>query len=343
MSVPAGPSQGDAANDMERAQPANDRHPLPREGGRGEGCLSLVSVAIPAYNHAAFIEACLASVCAQTNAELELVLIDDGSQDDTLEVARRYLEPHRDRFRRIVLERQENQGVSAASNAVIAACRGEWVHLLGSDDVLHPDKVARIQQAIADWNCPDLALVHADADTIDEHGRPVARRRQKPRPAPGPDREAWRVLFLGDNFVINPTVALRRDAFLAVGGFDRKLALEDIDCWLRLSARHAIARVPEVLASYRKHPGNTLRRRVRMLGAQFHTFGKFLAEHPGLLAEDDIRRHFRRCLTRFWRRMRRKQPWLLPAVLGAQLKSRLRTPQPEDYRRFGRLLDTAAG
>ena len=302
----------------------------------------LVSVAIPAYNHAAFIEACLASVCAQSYPELELVLIDDGSQDDTLEVARRFIEPRRERFRRIVLERQENQGVSAASNACIAACRGEWVHLLGSDDVLYPEKIARIQQAIADWNCPDLALVHADADTIDQHGQPVVRRRQKPRPAPGPDREAWRALFLGDNFIVNPTVALRRETFLATGGFDRNLALEDIDCWLRLSARHAIARVPEALAGYRKHPGNALRRRVRMLGAQFHTFGKFLAEHPGLIAEADIRIHFRRYLKRFWRRMRRKQPWLLPVVLGAQLKSHLRTPRPEDYRRFGRLLDQAA-
>jgi alpha-1,3-rhamnosyltransferase len=327
---------------MERAQPANDRHPLPREGGRGEGRLSLVSVAIPAYNHAAYIEACLASVCAQTYPELELVLIDDGSQDGTLDVARRFLEPRRDRFRRVVLERQENQGVSAASNAVIAACQGEWVHLLGSDDVLHPDKIERIQQAIADWNCADLALVHADADTIDQHGRPVAHRRQKPRPAPGPDREAWRVLFLGDNFIVNPTVALRRDAFLAVGGFDRNLALEDIDCWLRLSARYAIARVPAVLASYRKHPGNTLRRRVRMLGAQFHTFGKFLAGHPGLIADADIRRHFRRYLKRFWRRMRRRRSWLLPHVLGALLMSYFRTPRPEDYRRFGRLLDAAA-
>ncbi|CAG0927662.1 MAG: hypothetical protein EFKGCFLK_02647 [Rhodocyclaceae bacterium] len=343
MSVPAGPSQGDAANDMERAQPANDRHPLPREGGRGEGRLSLVSVAIPAYNHAAYIEACLASVCAQTYPELELVLIDDGSRDDTLEIARRFLEPHRERFRRIVLERQENQGVSAASNAVIQACRGEWVHLLGSDDVLHPRKVERIQQAIAEWACPELALVHADADTIDEHGRPVVRRRQKPRPAPGPDREAWRVLFLGDNFIVNPTVALRREAFLAVGGFDRNLALEDIDCWLRLSARYPVARVPEVLASYRKHPGNSLRRRVRMLAAQFHTFGKFLAEHPGLIAEDDVRRHFRRYLKRFWRRLRRQRPGLLPRVLAAQLKSRLRTPQAEDYHRLGRLLDQAAG
>jgi len=328
---------------MERAQPANDHHPLPREGGRGEGHLSLVSVAIPAYNHASFIEACLASVCAQTYPELELVVVDDGSQDDTLEVARRFLEPRRGRFRRIVLERQENRGVSATSNACIAACRGEWVHLLGSDDVLHPDKIARIQQAIAEGNSADLALVHADADTIDEQLVRLARRRQKPRPAPGPDREAWRILFLGDNFIVNPTVTLRRDAFLAVGGFDRKLALEDIDCWLRLSARYAIARVPEVLASYRKHPGNTLRRRVRMLGAQFHTFGKFLAEHAGLMPEDELRRHFRKHLKRFWRRTRYRQPWRLLPVLAALVKSSFSTPQAEDYRRFGQILDRMAG
>lgn len=303
----------------------------------------LVSVAIPAYNHAAYIEACLASVCAQTYPELELVLIDDGSRDNTLEVARRFLEPQRARFRRVVLERQENQGVSAASNAVIQACRGEWVHLLGSDDVLYPNKVERIQQAIAEWDCADLALVHADAEIIDREGRTLIRRRLLPRPAPGPDRQAWRKLFLEDNFIINPTVALRRDAFLAVGGFDRRLALEDIDCWLRLSARYAIARVPEVLASYRKHPGNTLRRRVRMLGAQFHTFGKFLEEHPGQIGNGDVRRHFRRHLKRFWRRMRLKKPWLLPVVLGALLKSLLRTPRAEDYRRFGRLLDKASG
>ena len=301
--------------------------------------LPLVSVAMPAYNHAAYIEACLASVCTQTYPELELVLIDDGSQDNTLEVARRYLEPRRERFRRIVLERQDNQGVSAASNACIAACRGEWVHLLGSDDVLYPEKIARIQQAIADWHCPDLALVHADADTIDRHGHPLARRRLKPRPAPGPDRQAWRALFLSDNFIINPTVALRRDAFLAVGGFDRQLALEDIDCWLRLSARHAIARVPEVLASYRKHPANTLRKRITMLAAQFHTFGKFVSEHGSLLSERDIRRHFRRYLKRFWRRIRGRKPWLLPVVMAALLGSFARTPRGQDYRRLGALLD----
>jgi len=305
--------------------------------------LPLVSVAIPAYNHAAYIKACLASVCAQTYPELELVLIDDGSTDGTLDIARRFLEPCRERFRRIVLERQENQGVSATSNAVIAACKGEWVHLLGSDDVLYPHKVECIQQAIAEWDCADLALVHADADMIDRHGQAIAAERlRRPRPAPGLEREAWSWLFFNRQYIFNPTLALRREAVLSIGGFDSDLALEDLDCWLRLSTRFAFARVPEVLASYRKHPANSSRKRVRMLGALFQTYGKFLAEHSGLIAEADIRRHFRRNLRRFWRRMRGQQPWLLPLVVGAWFKSHLSTPLPEDYRRFGSLLDRAA-
>lgn len=302
----------------------------------------LVSVAIPAYNHAAFIEDCLASVCAQTYPELELVLIDDGSKDDTFEIARRFLEPRRGRFRRLVLERQENRGVSTATNAAISACRGEWVHLLGSDDVLYSQKIERIQQAIAEWNCPELALVHADVDYIDEQGKRHVRQPKKPRPAPGPDRQAWRWLFMGDCYVFNPTLALRREAILSIGGFDGSLALEDLDCWLRLAVRYPIARVPEVLAAYRKHPGNTTRKRVKMLGAHMLTYGKFLAEHPGMIPDADIRRHFRRHLKRFWRRMRRRRPWLLPRVLGALLMSYLRAPRPEDYRRLGRLLDAAA-
>lgn len=305
--------------------------------------LPLVSVAIPAYNHAVYIEACLASVCAQTYPELELVLIDDGSKDDTFEVARCYLEPRRERFRRIVLERQENQGVSATSNACIAACRGEWVHLLGSDDVLYPNKIERIQQAIAEWNCPDLALVHADVDIIDLEGRLHSRQSRKSRPAAGIDCKAWYWLFMGRHYIFNPTLALRRDAFLAVGGFDASLVLEDMDFWLRLAVGHTFGRVPEVLAGYRKHPANASRRRAKMLGAHFLTYGKFLAEHGDLIPGPDIRRHFRQHLKRFWRRMRRKQPWLLPVVMGALLKSHLFTPLPEDYRRFGRMLDEAAG
>ena len=299
----------------------------------------LVSIAIPAYNHAAFIEACLASVCAQTYPELELVLIDDGSTDNTFEFAQRFLEAHRQRFRRVVLERRENQGVSANSNACIEACQGGWVHLLGSDDVLRPNKIERIQQAISEWDCPDLALVHADCDYIGADGATVTRSRLKSRPAPGPDRHAYRWLFLGEHHIFNPTVAVHRENFLAAGGFDRDLALEDLDCWLRLATRHAVARVPEILASYRKHPGNSLRRRVRMLGALFKTYGKFLAAHPGMIADHEIRTHFRQNVWRFWRRARASRPLMIIPAFAAILRSRVQTPSAQDYRHFGEILD----
>ncbi|KAF0099577.1 MAG: glycosyl transferase [bacterium] len=298
----------------------------------------LVSVAIPAYNHAKYIEACLASVCAQTYPELELVLIDDGSTDDTFEIARRFMEIHGERYRRVVLDRRENRGVSANSNACVEACSGEWVHLLGSDDLLYPNKVARIQQAITDWNEADLALVHADADFIDAEGKRMTRSSSLPRPPSEPQHDAYRWIFMGRHSIFNPTVALHRKSFLTVGGFDRSLALEDIDCWLRLSARYSIARVPEVLASYRKHPGNTLRKRVKMLRAQLLTYAKFIEANPGLLSEAEIRSQFRKNVWRFWRRMRKRQPWLFAKVLGALWQSHFSTPSHEDYQRFAALL-----
>lgn len=232
--------------------------------------LPLVSIAIPAYRHAHFIEATLASVCAQTYPELELVLIDDGSPDDTFEVAKRFLATRQARFRRIVLQRHKNQGVSGNSNACIQACQGEWVHLLGSDDIIHPEKVAKIQQALADWSSHDLALIHTDCDFIDENGRPVTRTRQRPRPEPGPQTSAYRWIFMGEHSIFNPSIALHRDKFLEIGGFDRSLVLEDIDCWLRLSVKHCIARVPEVLASYRKHPGQQLVAAGAYAGSSIH-------------------------------------------------------------------------
>jgi len=302
----------------------------------------LVSIAIPAYNHASFIEACLASVCAQTYPELELVLIDDGSTDDTFQIATRFLEPHRNRFRRMVLERRQNQGVSANSNSCIEACQGEWVHLLGSDDVLHPNKVECIQQSIEHWHCPGLALVHADCDYIGQDGSTVTRSRQKSRPAPGPDFHAYRWLFLGEHYIFNPTIALHRETFLAIGGFDKTLPLEDLDCWLRLSVNYPVARLPEVLASYRKHPGNSSRRRLKMLAALFTTYSRFLMARPGLIGKEDLQQHFRRNVLRFWRRIRGQRPWLFLKVATVVLLSRWRTPEALDYAYFAATLDDMA-
>ncbi|BBP00862.1 glycosyltransferase family 2 protein [Sulfuriferula nivalis] len=129
----------------------------------------LVSVAIPAYNHARYIEQCLQSVVDQTYPNIELVIIDDGSTDNTADKISAFLNRHQNRFANIIFESQNNKGVSATSNKAIALCNGEWVHLLGSDDLIHPDKIAHQQDAIKAWADPNLALVYADADYIDEN------------------------------------------------------------------------------------------------------------------------------------------------------------------------------
>jgi alpha-1,3-rhamnosyltransferase len=298
--------------------------------------LPLASVAIPAYNHGHYIEACLASVRDQTYPRLELVVIDDGSRDDTLARTEAFLAAHGDRFERVVARTRPNRGVSATSNEAIEECRGEWVHLLGSDDLLYPDKVMAQHEAVRDWGDDDLGLVYADNDRVDATGA-VLPAPTRPRPAPGPDHEAYRMLFLG-NPVPNPTVALRREAFLKCGGFDEKLFLEDWDCWLRISARSGVARVPKVLAAYRYHPTNTHTNQPRMLEAMLRSFGKFLELHGELIPADLRRRSYRKNLHRLARWAKGDRPAALPRILWDAAASCGRVPQAADYHRYATLI-----
>lgn len=293
---------------------------------------SLVSVAVPAYNHEKFITACLTSIYQQTYPHIELIIIDDGSTDNTFEVAKQFLYQHSDRFSNYLLLRQKNQGVSATSNAVVAAAKGEWVHLIGSDDILYPNIVARTQEAIEQWSCPEIGLIHADIDLIDDSGNIIAGRRLlRKRPPPGIDKEAWRWLFFNEQYIFNPTVALRREHFLAMGGFDASLPLEDLDLWLRLSTRFAIARIPEVLAGYRRHPGNTSRKKLLMLGALFKTYGNFISEHANHFSDKQIKYHYQKHLKYLWHRLRKSHPKKLGIPIVAILNMLNKTPTADDY------------
>lgn len=295
-------------------------------------CPPLVSVAVPAYNHASFLPACLESVRNQTYPRLELVIVDDGSIDDTRAVAERFAATHAGRFERLAILHQPNQGVSAASNRAIAACQGEWVHLLGSDDLLYPDKILRQQQAINAWREPRLALIYSDVDFIDAEGR-VRSSATRNRPPPGPDFQAY-LWLIRYNDIANPTVALRREAFLAMGGFDEGLRLEDLDGWLRLSVHHAIARIPGVLAGYRRHDGNASQRQLMMFEANWDTLGKFAEQHGELIPPALWRACLRRRLRSFLRWARKNAPSLIPMILSDVLLSLVRTPKPAVWRRY---------
>ncbi|MBE0500711.1 MAG: glycosyltransferase [Desulfuromonadales bacterium] len=301
----------------------------------------LISVAIPAYNHGRFIRDCLVSVADQTYQNIELIVIDDGSKDDTADVIRSFIDEYEERFARVIFRSRSNRGVSATSNECLRLSQGQWVHLLGSDDLLAPDKVAIQWQMVQEWNTPDLGLIYSDAGFIDAEGqlldRPVGS-----RPPPGPTKNGYRDLFLA-NRIPNPTVALRRDAFMAVGGFDESLFLEDWDCWLRLAAHYSIGRVPQVLAFYRYHAGNTHLRQAEMLEAMLISFGKFLNTEKDRLPAHVVSKNWRKNLHRLWRWARRSDPGSLPLLALSSLKGLAVLPDAEDYFRYAarirRILD----
>lgn len=208
----------------------------------------LVSVIVPAFDAAATLAETLASAAAQSCREIEIVIVDDGSRDQTAALAAAFCA----REPRARLLRQANRGASAARNAGLAAARGEFVAPLDADDIWHPDKLARQLEAIG----AGAGFAYCWMRDIDTAGVVW---RDGPRPThAGPVY----LRMLADNFVGNGSALLvRRAAALAVGGYDESLhrrggeGSEDMLFQLALAERCAAAVVPAYLVGYRRRAG----------------------------------------------------------------------------------------
>lgn len=214
-----------------------------------------VSVVIPTYNRAHFLGAAVASVRAQTYPCLEILVVDDGSTDDTAQVVAALGEGIR-------YVRQVNAGPGVARNTGIQAARGDFVAFLDTDDRWLPEKIAR-QVAVLQRE-PDVALVGADMAIEDEHGAVQVpsnfERRGLKRLFTGLDGRAVpdaprRLLAL--NFINTSTVLARRQVLLDLRGFDPRLRYgEDLELWLRIAARHGIASLDSVQEIRVEHSSN---------------------------------------------------------------------------------------
>ena len=198
-----------------------------------------VSVIVPTHNRAHTLARALDSVLAQTRPADEIIVVDDGSDDETGQAL--------ERFTTVRVLRQENLGVSAARNAGIRAASGDWLALLDSDDVWLPEKLA--------WQCaliaahPDHRLCHGNERWL-RHGEPL-KQLSKHRKRGGDIFEDCLPLC-----VISPSaVMLRHDLLTEVGLFDENLpACEDYDLWLRICAREPVLYVEQALLI--KHGGH---------------------------------------------------------------------------------------
>lgn len=213
-----------------------------------------VSVIIPAKNVAAYINETLSSALAQ-NEVGEVIVVDDGSTDDTAAIVRAIRDP------RLRLMTNDSAGVSSARNLGARHASGEWLLFLDADDRLRSGAVAALLTAAR--GAPRAVLVYGDYNTIDSEGRQIGRRSLlKGRRKPSGD-----VLtrLAAGNFIVNGGIALARaEAFRAVGGFDTSLRYcEDWHCWCRLAAIGEFEFAPELLLDYRLHTSNTMNAAVR--------------------------------------------------------------------------------
>lgn len=195
----------------------------------------MVSCLMAAHNSARTIVASIASVQAQTWSDWELIIVDDGSTDETAVVAAGIDDA------RVVVLRQERGGPSAARNRALAVARGEFVAPIDADDVWLPRKLELQVEALR--RRPEAAVAYGWTDFVDEELRPLY---ADLRP-----RFEGRVLeeLLRKNFVAcGSNTLMRRTAVLEVGGFDETLqAAEDWELHTRLAARHSFAGVAEVV------------------------------------------------------------------------------------------------
>jgi glycosyltransferase involved in cell wall biosynthesis len=222
----------------------------------------LVSAVIPAYNYGRYVVEAVESVLAQTYAPLEIVVVDDGSSDDT----RARLEPHWQAIRYVY---QENRGLAAARNTGIRHSRGEWIALLDADDVWHRQKIDCQLRAAA--GVGEVALIGSPGSSVLPERLP-------------PDAKV-EVLGVRDFLTWTPlapsSVLIRRACLDAVGLFDETLdAVEDRDMWLRIAARYKVALVSSSCWFYRVHPEQMSQDPELMYTNFARVLRKFFDAHP---------------------------------------------------------------
>lgn len=268
-----------------------------------------ISIVVPAYNSARFLAATLAGAAAQTFRDWEMIIVDDGSPDDSAAIAAEFSR----RDSRIRLVRQDNQGVAHARNRGLAETdpRSEFVSFLDGDDVWQPDALATLLAALEAQ--PQAAGAHGLAREIDDRSRPgpagqleqqlrrrlaLNGRRVAELPPAAPTTFG---ALLVNCWIVTPGVCLLRRSFLdRAGGFRQELTpSEDWEFWLRLTRLGELVFVERVLLDYRRHEGSVSADLRRMREARGRIFDH-LQRDPGLTpAERWMVKNVFRCTQRY--------------------------------------------
>jgi glycosyltransferase involved in cell wall biosynthesis len=227
-----------------------------------------VSIIVPAYNHGAYLTLTINSALVQTWRDFEVIVVDDGSKDNTPEVAASFGDA-------ITFIRQENKGMAGSRNTGIRHARGEFIAFLDDDDLWEPEYLAHVIPALQ--RDPSLGACRAGFRIMDSNG---VRLPQQTTRQVAPDRMYDALLDGG--FFPPCTVTARKACFDELGVFDTNLqGLADWDMWIRISRVHGFLSLPETLVLYRVHPSGLSANVEHMAEDRFKAIGKHFGPEEG--------------------------------------------------------------
>ncbi|MBI5075478.1 MAG: glycosyltransferase family 2 protein [Nitrospirae bacterium] len=214
-----------------------------------------VSVIIPTYNRAPLLREAISSVLCQTYDDFELIIVDDGSTDNTHDVIDEFSSPKIRYFYHC------NQGRSRARNWALGEARGEFIAFLDSDDMFMPNKLQK-QVAFFDNNS-EFGMLYSSARVIDDNGNEIFNpgdwNGTKPYYLATDSGWLYPNIAFCPRTVVLPTVMVRKEVMVVVGGFDEKMhRFEDTDMWRRISKVFKICAISEPLCIIRTHAGNKM-------------------------------------------------------------------------------------
>jgi glycosyltransferase involved in cell wall biosynthesis len=273
----------------------------------------LVSVIIPAYNHQNYIVECIESVLNQTYTNIQLIVINDGSKDNTAEVVRNYI--NENNLVNIEFFSNHNQGLCKTLNFGIKKSKGDYIAILASDDSWLPRKIEE-QISLLESNIA-IGLVYSDAYII---GGNVKTTHKYSDYKPSIKKKFLNSIqnvnvyksLLIENFVLASTVLMRKSVIDNIGDFDVNLLFEDYDMWLRITKKYPISYIDQPLGYYRMHNSNMSNSKKIMLKGTRQILSKHLNDEstvgkPRLKLMIYIRFYFRSIINLYMKNKLQKE------------------------------------
>jgi alpha-1,3-rhamnosyltransferase len=214
----------------------------------------LVSMIIPSYNHEPYVRQCIQGIVDQDYENIELIIIDDGSSDNSVIAIESMAEVCRMRFKRFEFYSRPNKGLCATLNEALTLCRGKYYSVTDSDDILFPHKTSFLVKELEAARDSNVAGVFAGSRLIDSEGQPSLER------SPMAQTYDFSDILERRHTIISSSMLMDIEIVRRVGGYLEGLYIEDWYMWLKVTETGATLRVmPEIVLFYRQHETNISR------------------------------------------------------------------------------------